>query len=307
MSHSSKQFNSGPSYGLTAEVKNRIAQKYDNQKEEELRVWIEGITGKQIGDNFQKGLKDGIILCELINKIKPNSVKKISRSALNWHQLENLSNFIKAMQAYGIKPHDTFESNDLFENGNMTQVQIALLALAGMAKTKGMHTGLDIGVKYADKQERTFDQEVLNAGQCVIGLQMGTNKCASQSGMSAYGTRRHLYDPRAQVPAAMDQSTISLQMGTNKGASQAGMRAPGTRRPIYDKKLGTEQCDNSTASLQMGSNQGANQSGTNFGLGRQIYDPKYCPKTEQGQNGGHSDYNPEYVPEHPADYPEQHN
>ncbi|XP_067824258.1 calponin-2-like [Heptranchias perlo] len=301
---SSKQFNVGPSYGLTAEVKNRIAQKYDSQKEDELRVWIEEITGKKIGDNFQKGLKDGTILCELINKIKPNSVKKINRSTLNWHQLENLSNFIKAMQNYGIKPHDTFEANDLFENGNLTQVQTALLALAGMAKTKGMHAPVDIGVKYADKQQRSFDQETLNAGQCVIGLQMGTNKCASQTGMAAYGTRRHLYDPRAQIPPSMDQSTISLQMGTNKGASQAGMTAPGTRRPIYDKKLGTEQCDNSVASLQMGSNQGANQSGTNFGLGRQIYNPKYCPKAEAGENGSHLDYGAEYIPEHPADYPE---
>lgn len=49
---------------------------------------------------------------------------------------------------------------------------------------------------------------------------MGTNKCASQAGMSAYGTRRHLYDPKAPVQAPMDNTTISLQMGTNKGASQ---------------------------------------------------------------------------------------
>lgn len=38
--------------------------------------------------------------------------------------------------------------------------------------------------------------------------------------MSAYGTRRHLYDPKAPVQAPMDNTTISLQMGTNKGASQ---------------------------------------------------------------------------------------
>lgn len=50
--------------------------------------------------------------------------------------------------------------------------------------------------------------------------QMGTNKCASQAGMSAYGTRRHLYDPKAQIQPPMDSTTISLQMGTNKGASQ---------------------------------------------------------------------------------------
>lgn len=59
----------------------------------------------------------------------------------------------------------------------------------------------------------------------VLGLtapscQMGTNKCASQSGMTAYGTRRHLYDPKNQILPPMDHSTISLQMGTNKCASQ---------------------------------------------------------------------------------------
>lgn len=55
---------------------------------------------------------------------------------------------------------------------------------------------------------------------------MGTNKCASQAGMTAYGTRRHLYDPKMQTDKPFDQTTISLQMGTNKGASQVRGRAP---------------------------------------------------------------------------------
>uniref|UniRef100_A0A672U5I4 Calponin n=1 Tax=Strigops habroptila TaxID=2489341 RepID=A0A672U5I4_STRHB len=305
---SSSQFNKGPSYGLSAEVKNRLAQKYDPQKEAELRTWIESVTGQQIGPDFQKGLKDGVILCELMNKLQPNAVRKINRSSQNWHQLENLSNFIKAMASYGMNPVDLFEANDLFESGNLTQVQVSLLALAGMAKTKGIQSGVDIGVKYSEKQQRNFDEAKMKAGQCVIGLQMGTNKCASQSGMTAYGTRRHLYDPKNQILPPMDHSTISLQMGTNKCASQVshrshggegqggttaepcsilslqvGMTAPGTRRHIYDSKMGTEKCDNSSMSLQMGSNQGANQSGQVFGLGRQIYDPKYCPQGSQGE------------------------
>ncbi|XP_069073844.1 calponin-2 [Pleurodeles waltl] len=274
----STQFNKGPSYGLSAEVKNRLALKYDFQAEAELREWIEELTQKKIGPDFQKGLKDGVTLCELMNKLRPGSIRKINHSNQNWHQLENLSNFIKAMAQYGLNPVDLFEANDLFESGNMTQVQVTLLALAGMAKTKGAPTPGDIGVRYAEKQQRNFDESTMKAGQCVIGLQMGTNKCASQSGMTAYGTRRHLYDPKNQILPPMDHSTISLQMGTNKCASQVGMTAPGTRRHIYDTKTGTEKCDNSSMSLQMGYNQGANQSGQIFGLGRQIYDPKYCPQ-----------------------------
>lgn len=49
---------------------------------------------------------------------------------------------------------------------------------------------------------------------------MGTNKLASQKGMTSYGTRRHLYDAKIAMDNPMDQSTISLQMGTNKGATQ---------------------------------------------------------------------------------------
>ncbi|CAB1340839.1 unnamed protein product [Coregonus sp. 'balchen'] len=215
-------FNKGPAYGLSAEVKSKIAGKYDMQKEEELRFWIEEVTGMAIGDNFQKGLKDG---------------------------LENLGNFIKAILAYGMKPNDIFEANDLFENGNMTQVQSTLLSLASIAKTKGMHTSCDIGVKYADKQTRHFDDDKIKAGQCVIGLQ--TDK-------------------------PYDQTTISLQMGTNKGASQAGMSCPGTRRDIFDNKQ-VHPVDNSTISLQMGTNKVASQKGMSaYGLGRQVYDPKYC-------------------------------
>ncbi|KAL0620061.1 Calponin-2 [Plecturocebus cupreus] len=138
----------------------------------------------------------------------------------------------------------------------------------------------------------------MKAGQCVTGLQMGTNKCASQSGMTAYGTRRHLYDPKNHILPPMDHSTISLQMRTNKCASLVGMTAPGTRSHIYDTKLGTDKCDNSSMSLQMGYTQGANHRGQVFGLGQQIYDPKYCP---QGTvpDGAPSDGGNCRVPEYP--------
>ncbi|KAG7487530.1 hypothetical protein MATL_G00024550 [Megalops atlanticus] len=273
------QFNKGPAYGLSAEVKSKIAQKYDTQKEEELRYWIEEVTGMPIGDNFQKGLKDGVILCELINKLQPGSVKKINHSQLNWHKLENLGNFIKAILAYGLKPNDIFEANDLFENGNMTQVQTTLLALASMAKTKGLDTKVDIGVKYADKQARHFDDEKMKAGQCVIGLQMGTNKCARSQpgGNGAPGTRRDIYDQKVALQP-LDSSTISLQMGTNKVASQKGMSV--------------------------------------YGLGRQVYDPKYCATPTEpvihtngsqgtGTNGSEisdSDYQAEYPEEYQGSY-----
>ena len=126
--------------------------------------------------------------------------------------------------------------------------------------------------------------------------------------MTAYGTRRHLYDPKMQTDKPFDQTTISLQMGTNKGASQAGMLTPGTRRDIYDQKLTLQPVDNSTISLQMGTNKTASQKGMSvYWLGRQVYDPKYCAAPTEpvihngsqgtGTNGSEisdSDYQAEY-------------
>ncbi|XP_053466821.1 calponin-1 [Ictalurus furcatus] len=282
-----QHFRSGPAFGLSAEVKSKLAQKYNPQKEEELRLWIHELTGRKVPDNFMEGLKDGVILCELINALHPGSVRKINNSTQNWHQLENIGNFVRAIQDYGLRPHDVFEANDLFENTNHTQVQSTLITLAGMAKSKGVHTKSDIGVKYAEKQQRRFAPEKLKEGRNVIGLQMGTNKFASQKGMTSYGTRRHLYDPKAGMENPVDQSTISLQMGTNKGANQSGMTAPGTKRQIFDKKLDMETCDTSIVSLQMGTNKVASQSGmTVYGLPRQVYDKKYCTYAEDYMDNG---------------------
>ncbi|XP_009638351.1 calponin-2 [Egretta garzetta] len=173
----------GPCLSCPLAIPSQLAQKYDPQKEAELRTWIESVTGQQIGPDFQKGLKDGVILCELMNKLQPNSVRKINRSAQNWHQLENLSNFIKAMASYGMNPVDLFEANDLFESGNLTQVQVCQPIPPRQAKTKGMQSGVDIGVKYSEKQQRNFDEAKMKAGQCVIGLQgEGANAACDQSG-----------------------------------------------------------------------------------------------------------------------------
>lgn len=58
-------------------------------------------------------------------------------SKLTCVQLENIGNFLRAITRYGVKPHDIFEANDLFENTNHTQVQSTLIALASQVTLLG--------------------------------------------------------------------------------------------------------------------------------------------------------------------------
>ncbi|TRY83061.1 hypothetical protein DNTS_004470 [Danionella cerebrum] len=276
------QFSKGPIFGLSADVRNKLAQKYDPEMEEALRLWIHEITGRTLPENFMEALKDGVILCDLINKLHPGSIPKVNVSNLNWHKLENITHFVRAIGDYGLKPHDIFEANDLFEDVNHTQVQCTLVALAGLAKTKGFFTKSDIGVKYAAKKQRKFNPDKMKQGEAIISQQMGSNKFASQKGMTSYGTRRHLYDPSIGMEKPADRSTINLQMGTNKCASMAGMFALGTARQVTEKNVNLDPLDTTTVSLQMGTNKVPSQSGlTPMGGARLVYDHKYCVKPNQ--------------------------
>lgn len=117
----------------------------------------------------------------LINKLQPGSVPKVNEPVQNWHkvrgkpqnrplgrvegggpdpkpgsdslraQLENIGNFLRAITRYGVKPHDIFEANDLFENTNHTQVQSTLIALASQVTPLGGGMGSRGGPRGGDK------------------------------------------------------------------------------------------------------------------------------------------------------------
>lgn len=53
-------------------------------------------------------------------------------------------------------------------------------------------TGANLGPKPADECKREFSDEVLNAGQSVIGLQAGSNKGATQAGQNMGAGRKIL-------------------------------------------------------------------------------------------------------------------
>lgn len=50
--------------------------------------------------------------------------------------------------------------------------------------------GPSLGPKPAEENRRDFNEDVLRAGQTVIGLQAGTNKMATQSGQNFGASRK---------------------------------------------------------------------------------------------------------------------
>jgi len=190
----------GPSYGLSRELHMKSQSKFSVERAREVMSWVEDVLAKkldppavEIKDQYEFAgiLKNGSVLCELINAIEPGSVKKINTMNAPFKQRENIEMYLKACTNYGLKEQDLFQVNDLYENKNLYMIVDNLYNLGGMTQKKGW-TGPILGVKVASENKRNFDQDVLKAGQSVIGLQYGSNKGASQAGMTPYGATRQI-------------------------------------------------------------------------------------------------------------------
>merc|ERR1711988_762016 len=73
----------GPSYGLSRECAMKAQAKFSPERAKECMTWIEEAAGQKLGDikdqiDFAELLKDGEMLCTLINALQPGSVKKIN-------------------------------------------------------------------------------------------------------------------------------------------------------------------------------------------------------------------------------------
>lgn len=161
-----------------------------SKESNELRKWIECITGECIEGDLEEALKDGIILCKLMNKLQPGSCKYSEKKSA-FLQRENIFEFIKAAEKVGVEKYELFDINDLYEGHNFNQVMVCLYALCRyLRKYKGFK-GPFIGPKMADKQKIRFTQAQINKSKQAESPFM-SNKSVIPKGTFSYGARRQI-------------------------------------------------------------------------------------------------------------------
>ncbi|WAR08604.1 MYPH-like protein [Mya arenaria] len=117
-------------------------------------------------------IKDGIVLCRMMNKLTPGCIKKIDTKGGGFALMQNIERFNKAAEAYGVPIRELFQT----------------------AQTKPDFTGPILGPKMAEAQDFNFTPEQLaEARNTVNTMQYGSNTGASQAGMNI-GKQRMIYD-----------------------------------------------------------------------------------------------------------------
>ncbi|XP_071951561.1 uncharacterized protein [Antedon mediterranea] len=110
----------------------------------ESRRWIEAITGKKFQyKTLGRSLRNGELLCELMQCLKPGSIKKISRLPTVYAEVNNLSTFLDACEDFGLNRSQLFHSGDL-------------QALSSFKRQRKLIQQLDLGYTL---EERRIEEE----------------------------------------------------------------------------------------------------------------------------------------------------
>ncbi|KAM8895269.1 LIM domain only protein 7-like isoform 1-T1 [Spinachia spinachia] len=80
----------------------------------EAQRWIQEVTGKSFGsNNFRAALENGVLLCDLINCLKPGIIKRVNRLSTPIAGLDNVNVFLKACGKVGLNVSQLFHPGDL--------------------------------------------------------------------------------------------------------------------------------------------------------------------------------------------------
>nr|XP_043905634.1 LIM domain only protein 7 isoform X9 [Solea senegalensis] len=171
----------------------------------EAQRWIEGVTKKKFGsNNFRSALENGVLLCELINKIRPGIIKRINRLPTPIAGLDNLNVFLRACGKLGLKEAQLFHPGDLQDlstrvtvkhqetDRRLKNVLISIYWLGRKAQCDNSYDGPYLNFKAFEGLLGTALYKALQESS----TQKGSNVRDSGFGDSWYSEREELYQLR---------------------------------------------------------------------------------------------------------------
>eukprot|EP01101_Sappina_pedata_P002276 TRINITY_DN12522_c0_g1_i1.p1 TRINITY_DN12522_c0_g1~~TRINITY_DN12522_c0_g1_i1.p1 ORF type:complete len:812 (-),score=303.15 TRINITY_DN12522_c0_g1_i1:14-2449(-) len=114
----------------------RLSEYLKTQKN--VHDWIESTLKIKLDENLLEALRNGIVLVYLVNAIEENTILKLQENTKHAFKLkENISNFLLALEEFGMQKYQLFNINDLWEGYSIVAVVECLAHLARRANENG--------------------------------------------------------------------------------------------------------------------------------------------------------------------------
>ncbi|KAA0200814.1 Transgelin [Fasciolopsis buskii] len=210
--------------GLAREVQQKLTEKFDEVEAAKLLRWIcllkppsncpsqfiEAMQKippniEQVSmDEFSKLLRDGLVLGFIMACLDPSSVAQMQK-VQTWQvsdkpvfetnrRRDRIGLFLRFSASFGVDSVFQFQTDQLYENTNLTQVVVCLTHVGMEAQAKPeCNVPQGYWIQKHKENRRQFSEEQLRSGERIIGLQMGSTAGANASGIT-FGGRRHITD-----------------------------------------------------------------------------------------------------------------
>jgi len=210
-------------FGMDVDLQDKMRAKFCPKKMNLCQKWIEEATGEEFdaSKDFQANLKDGLLLCKLVNKIKEKSVKRPSTMKQPFKMRENIDKYLKACTALGQKTTDIFDVNDLYDGNDLNTVLAQLQSLGGLAQKIKGHDVPAFGTKQSEEHKREFTKEQIQAGKKIVPLQ--------NAGSIA-----------VEKEKGTDNIVLYSQVGQEMGKSVGGVSQQNAGSIAVEKEKGTD-------------------------------------------------------------------
>merc|ERR1712087_30203 len=157
-------------FGIDKDLMDKMKAKYDPEAEASVMAWIEEVLEIEWEGDFLEFLKDGQVLCKLINKIKPKSARKVSKSKAAFTCRENICKYLAGCKKLGMKEIDCFVATDLYDGHNKVAVIDQITSLGSLSRDVKAFGGPYLGPKKSKENKRKFSEETLKAGRAFVPL-----------------------------------------------------------------------------------------------------------------------------------------
>ncbi|KAF8572046.1 hypothetical protein P879_04125 [Paragonimus westermani] len=210
--------------GFAREMQQKLTEKFDGAEAAKTLRWFHVLRApNNLPERFTKAvekiprdiqnvdmeayagyLRDGLALGYLMACLDPSVASRLE-SVKTWQisdktpfetsrQRDRIGLFLRFASELGVASTFQFQTDQLFESTNLSQVVVCLSQVGVEAQAKPGFSGpTDFWMHKHRENKREFSEEQLRAGEGIIGLQMGTTAGANASGVT-FGGRRHITD-----------------------------------------------------------------------------------------------------------------
>jgi len=213
--------------------------------EEDIKAWISHATKQSVND-LETDLKNGVLLCNLVNAIRPNTILKINTYNAAYRQMENIDNFLKVVEKLGVPAGDKFSTEDLFYGNNLPKVVLTLCSFANTVKGQlnaptYQPAQLETLREIAAASQKDGRKRAQSSGLSLI--EEGAKKAQERSSAAFRTTDRMIQSREKSVDTS---GTLGL---IESGASQKQQMISEAKRPGTDNIIKSTEKAQATAEL----------------------------------------------------------